>query len=54
VVAGLLIGIMESLGAGYISSHYKDAIALVVLLGVLFLRPGGLFGSKEVQRLKKF
>ena len=54
IVAGLLIGILESLGAGYISSHYKDAIALIVLLAVLFIRPGGLFGSTEVQRLKKF
>jgi branched-chain amino acid transport system permease protein len=54
VVAGLSIGILESLGAGYISSHYKDAIALVVLLAVLFVRPGGLFGSTEAQRLKKF
>ncbi|MBI5117290.1 branched-chain amino acid ABC transporter permease [Candidatus Poribacteria bacterium] len=54
VVAGLLIGVLESLGAGYISSHYKDAIALVVLLGVLFIRPAGLLGSAEIQRLKKF
>jgi branched-chain amino acid transport system permease protein len=54
VVAGLLIGIMESLGAGYISSHYKDAIALVVLLAVLLVRPGGIFGNTEAQRLKKF
>jgi len=54
VVAGLLIGILESLGAGYISSHYKDAIALVVLLGVLFVRPQGLLGNLEMQRLRKF
>jgi branched-chain amino acid transport system permease protein len=54
VVAGLLIGVMESLGAGYISSHYKDAIALIVLLVVLFVRPSGLLGNTAVQRLKKF
>ncbi len=54
VIAGLLIGVLESLGAGYISSHYKDAIALIVLLGVLFVRPGGILGSAEAQRLKKF
>ncbi len=54
VVAGLLVGILESLGAGYISSHYKDAIALIVLLVVLFVRPSGLLGNTEIQRLKKF
>jgi branched-chain amino acid transport system permease protein len=40
----LLIGILESLGAGLISSGYKDAIALFVLLLVLFVKPSGLFG----------
>lgn len=51
VVGGLLLGILESLGAGMISSSYKDAIAFVVLLGILFLRPAGLFGSAQVRRL---
>ena len=51
VVGGLLLGILESLGAGFISSAYKDAIACVVLLGILFLRPAGLFGSVRVRRL---
>ena len=54
VVAGLLIGVLESLGAGLISSHYKDAIGLVVLLGVLFIKPSGLFGSVEALKLKEF
>jgi branched-chain amino acid transport system permease protein len=54
VVAGFLIGIVESLCAGLISSHYKDAVGLVVLLTVLFIKPSGLFGSAEVSRLKKF
>jgi branched-chain amino acid transport system permease protein len=54
VVAGLLIGIMESLGAGLISSGYKDAIALFVLLLVLFVKPSGLFGVSEASKLKEF
>lgn len=54
VVAGLLLGIIEAMAGGYISSHYMDAIALVIMLGVLFLRPGGLFGSSEIIRLKEF
>ena len=54
VVAGLLIGIMESLGAGLISSGYKDAIALLVLLLVLFVKPSGIFGVSEASKLKEF
>jgi len=54
VSAGFIIGILESFGAGLISSGYKDAIALLVLLVILWLRPSGLFGSKEESALKKF
>jgi branched-chain amino acid transport system permease protein len=54
VLAGFMVGLMESFCAGLISSGYKDAAALVVLLLVLFLRPSGLFGSKEVMKMKEF
>ncbi len=51
LVGGLLIGLLEAFGAGYLSSTYKDVIALVVLLAVLAFRPQGLFGSRAVQRV---
>jgi branched-chain amino acid transport system permease protein len=54
VIAGLLIGILESFGAGFISSAYKDAIALLVLLIVLVVKPSGLFSKSETSRLKDF
>ncbi len=39
IIAGLLLGVLESFGAGYISSDYKDALAFVILLVVLFVSP---------------
>lgn len=54
IIAGFMIGILESFGAGLISSGYKDAIALLVLLVILWAKPSGLFGSKEESELKKF
>jgi len=54
VIAGFLIGILESFGAGLISSGYKDAIALLVLLVILWVKPSGLLGSEEESGLKKY
>jgi len=50
VVGGLAIGVLEALFAGYLSSGYKDALAFVVLLLVLFVRPQGFLGEPEQER----
>jgi len=51
LVGGLLLGILEAMTAGYISSQYKDAAAFVVILVVLFAMPQGLFGRKSTDRV---
>ncbi|CAL8979166.1 branched-chain amino acid ABC transporter permease [Rhodoplanes serenus] len=51
VVGGLLIGLMEAFGAGYLSSTYKDAVAFVAILVVLLVMPQGLFGRRSVERV---
>ena len=50
VVGGFALGLLEALGVGVVSAGYKDAIAFVILLLVLFLRPAGLLGAKVVTR----
>jgi branched-chain amino acid transport system permease protein len=51
VIGGLLLGLIEALAAGFVSSAYKDAIAFVVILAVLFFMPGGLVGARHAERV---
>lgn len=51
VVGGLLLGMIEALSAGYLSSNYKDAVAFLIILVVLVGMPQGLFGRAKIERV---
>jgi branched-chain amino acid transport system permease protein len=51
VVGGLLLGMLEAFSAGYLSSQYKDGVAFLVILAVLFAMPQGLLGRGKVERV---
>lgn len=51
VLGGFVMGIVECLGAGYISTGYQDAYAFVILFVILILRPSGILGAKHVDKV---
>ena len=51
VLGGLVLGIAETLGAGYISSAYEDVFAFALLVLILTLRPAGLLGKAVKQKV---
>jgi branched-chain amino acid transport system permease protein len=50
-LGGLIIGVTETLVSGYISSTYRDAIAFGILILILLIRPSGLLGKKEIEKV---
>ncbi len=51
VIGAILLGLSETYVAGYISSTYRDALAFVILILVLLLRPAGLLGTKKIEKV---
>jgi branched-chain amino acid transport system permease protein len=51
VAGGLALGLIEALGAGYLSSAYKDVFAFVILLAALVFLPNGLAGRRAAERV---
>ncbi len=46
IIGGLILGVLENLGAAYISTDYRHIFGFIILIGVLVLRPWGLFGKR--------
>jgi branched-chain amino acid transport system permease protein len=51
LAGGLLLGLAEALAGGYISSGYQDAVAFLLILGLIFFRPAGLLGRMKLERV---
>lgn len=51
VAGGLLMGIAETMVVGYLSSTYRDAIAFVILIAILLIRPAGLLGTSRPEKV---
>lgn len=51
MVGGLLLGLFESLAAGYVSAAWKDAISFFILILILILRPTGLLGERVAEKV---
>jgi branched-chain amino acid transport system permease protein len=51
MLGGLLLGVIEALGAAYISIAWKDAIAFLVLICILIFRPTGILGEKTADKI---
>jgi branched-chain amino acid transport system permease protein len=47
IVGGVTLGLVENLGAAYLSTGYKHVFGFIILILVLAIRPSGLFGHKE-------
>ena len=51
LLGGLFIGLIEALAGAYLGGEYKLLATFIVLVGVLMVRPYGLFGTHEIERL---
>lgn len=51
LAGGLLIGVLDNLTAAYVTAEYRSALPLVLLIGIILLRPQGLFGTAEGRKV---
>lgn len=51
IVGGIIIGIVENIAGGYLGGDVKEITSFVILIAVLMIKPYGLFGKEEIERV---
>lgn len=51
IIAGIIVGVTESLGTRYLWPSFQDGYAFIIMMLILFFKPGGLFGSRQKGRV---
>jgi branched-chain amino acid transport system permease protein len=51
IIAGLVVGWLEAIAVGYFGGKARDLVPYVVVLFILMVRPYGLFGTRDIERL---
>lgn len=51
MLGGVLLGLVETLGGAYISSQYKSVISFAILIIVLLIKPTGILGKKDINKV---
>jgi len=51
VIGGLIIGVLEAFTGGYLSPSFRDVVPYIALVVLLLVRPYGLFGLVEIERV---
>ncbi|MOA61230.1 High-affinity branched-chain amino acid transport system permease protein LivH [compost metagenome] len=51
MLGGVLLGLVETLGGAYISTQYKSVISFSILIIVLLIRPSGILGKKDINKV---
>lgn len=49
--SGIIMGVAENLAAGYLAPTMKEIVGFIVIIAVLMIRPFGLFGEREIERV---
>ena len=51
VIGGLIVGVAETMAAGYLGGGFRDAFAFIILIVILIIRPAGLFGKQKITKV---